>query len=104
MSSVALPIPCVQGDKGTVNVGVGATFLAISIVLTGLRIFTRTRRVTAGLGWDDATIIIAVVSNYLQEIPQHKVNQASSYLRFRSLLLLPNMYNMAWVDISVVCL
>lgn len=61
MSSGALPIPCVQGNKGTINVPVGATFLAISIILTGLRIFTRTRRVTAGLGWDDASIIIAVV-------------------------------------------
>ena len=62
MSSASLPIPCIEGDKGMVNVGIGATFLAICVISTCLRIFTRMRRVTAGLGMDDAFIFLAVVS------------------------------------------
>lgn len=65
--SSALPIPCIEGNKGTVIIGFGATFLAITIILTILRIFVRVRRVTAGLGWDDAFIVIAVVSDDLRE-------------------------------------
>ena len=76
MSSAALPIPCIQGDKGPVNIGISATFLAISIILTGLRIFTRISRVTAGLGWDDASIVTAVVSAGFQVTTEQKINQS----------------------------
>lgn len=65
MSSASLPIPCIEGDKGIVNIGIGATFLAICIISTCLRIFTRMRRVTAGLGMDDAFILMALVSHDL---------------------------------------
>lgn len=62
MSSVPLLPPCIEGDKGAVNVGIGAVFLAICIVLTSLRIFARVRRVAAELGWDDAFVVIAMVN------------------------------------------
>lgn len=67
MSSASSSIPCIEGDKGTVDIGIGAILLAICVILTCLRIFTRTRRVTAGLGMDDAFIVLAVVSHDLHD-------------------------------------
>ncbi len=58
-----------EGNRGTAIVGIGATFIAIGTILTGLRVFTRIRLVAAGLGWDDAFIVIALVSKHLSQMP-----------------------------------
>jgi len=63
-SVLSLP-PCIEGDKGDVIIGVSSAFFAICVILTSLRIWMRVWRVTAGLGWDDASIIIAMVSFFL---------------------------------------
>ena len=66
MTSVPLLPACIEGNKGPINVGIGAVFLTISVILTILRVYVRTRRITAGLGWDDACIILATVRIVLQ--------------------------------------
>ena len=75
MSSASLPVPCIEGDKGNVNIGIGATFLAICVITTFLRIYTRMRRVTAGFGMDDVFILIAVVSQDLDETRNTKLTK-----------------------------
>ena len=62
MASVPLIPPCIEGNRGPVNVGIGALFLSICVILTSLRVFLRVRRIAAGFGWDDAFILIAMVS------------------------------------------
>ena len=61
MSSLSL-FPCIGGDKGAAVVATGTVLTLTASVLTGLRIYTRARLVSAGFGWDDVTIILAMVS------------------------------------------
>lgn len=53
--------PCTPGDKGAAVIAVGAVFTSLATLLTGLRVYVRTRLVQAGLGWDDLSIVIALV-------------------------------------------
>ena len=67
MATLPVLPPCVEGNEGSTNLGVGATFLTICVILTTLRIYVRTKRMTAGLWWDDACIVFAMVSMALGE-------------------------------------
>ncbi len=58
------PIPCIDGDRSSAVTAVGTIFTIAALVLVGLRIFTRVRFVSAGLGWDDFCIVLATVRDY----------------------------------------
>ena len=66
--SSATPIPCIPGDRAPLAVTFVVLFTTIATILVALRIYTRIRLVSGGLGWDDATIVIAWVRRDLNDI------------------------------------
>lgn len=47
--------------RGDVVIGTGLTFTVLAVLAVALRFYARTRTKT-GLGWDDWTMLLAVVS------------------------------------------
>ena len=66
--SSATPIPCMPGDRAPLVVIFMVLFTTLATVLVALRVYTRTRLVSGGLGWDDACIVIAWVRKDLDNI------------------------------------
>ena len=60
------PLPFIEVDKGVSVLVTVVIFTIIAAILTGLRIYSRVRLVSAGLGWDDVSIVLAMASDDLE--------------------------------------
>lgn len=51
--------------EGNIETGVGATMIALGILVVGLRFYARVHLRTGGLGWDDWLALVALVASII---------------------------------------